>query len=129
MELACRIWTGIFGLWLMGVSVWILVKPMSALSVLRHMGSTAPIHFTELGLRLLTGLAMIGLAPFSEHAKILQLCGVFLAFTALIIMPIPHRLHHRYALWWADKMPPWVLRLMAPISFAAGLWCVWVVLG
>ncbi len=121
IEIVSRIFVGLFGLWMMGVSIWIFTAPSGALAILQKMGSTNTIHFTELGLRLCVGLAMIGLAPFTEYTKALQICGWFLAATALFIVPIPHRFHNRYAVWWAEKIPSWSLRFMAPLSFAAGV--------
>ncbi|MEP1230071.1 MAG: hypothetical protein ABJG88_05295 [Litorimonas sp.] len=128
MEFASRIIVTLFGVWMMGVSLWMFAAPHGALSALRKMGSTRVIHFTELGLRLCVGLAMMGLALFTDQTRVLRFCGMFLALTALIIIPIPHKIHNRYALWWASRISPWALRIMAPVSFAAGLWSLWAAL-
>lgn len=96
------------------------------LGALRKMASTNLINYTELGLRLLVGLAVIGFAPYTAYTKLLQICGGFLIITAIILMLIPRRWHHAYAVWWADKLKPWQVQLATPLSFAMGAAALWV---
>jgi len=129
MELASKTIVGLFGLWMIGVSVLILIKPKMMLGALSKMASTNLINYTELGLRFLVGLGVIGLAPFTDYTKWLQIFGGFLVVTAIILMLIPRRLHHAYALWWANKFKPWHVQLATPLSFAVGVAAIWLVVG
>lgn len=127
MELAARLIVGAFGLFMIGVSVMILMRPIMMLGALRKMASTNLINYTELSSRLLVGIGVFGLAPFTPYMKLLQICGGFLSITAIILMLIPRRWHHAYAVWWADKLKPWQVQSATPISFSVGLAALWVV--
>jgi len=129
MELFAKFIVGVFGLWMIGVSLMILVKPKLMLSALRKMASTNLINYSELSLRLLVGLGVISLAPFTPYTRLMQICGGFLIITAIILMLIPRRWHHAYAVWWADKLKPWHVQLATPLSFAVGVAALWVALG
>ena len=128
MEFFSKLIVGAFGLWMMGVSVMILLRPTMMLGALRKMASTNLINYTELVLRLLVGIGVVGLAPFTPYTNFLQLCGGFLMVTAIILMLIPRRWHHAYAVWWAEKLKPWQVQLATPLSFALGVVSFWVVL-
>ena len=119
----------IFGLWMIGVSFMILLRPRLMLAALRKMASTNLINYTELGLRALAGLGVVGLAPHTPYTKILQICGWFLIVTAIILMLIPRRWHHAYAVWWADNLKPWHVQMATPLSFAMGVVALWVAVG
>jgi len=75
----------------------ILLRPRLMLDALSKMASTNLINYSELGLRLLVGIGVVGLAPFTPYTKLLQICGGFLMVTAIILMLIPRRWHHAYA--------------------------------
>lgn len=126
MELASHFIVGAFGLFMIGVSFLILIQPNIALMALRKFASTYFIHFTELGLRALTGLGFIGIAPLTDYVIPLKIWGGFLIVTAFIIMLIPRRLHHAYAVWWADKLKLWHIRFCAPFSLVVGLVSLWL---
>ena len=126
MELASRLIVGAFGLFMIGVSLLILIQPKIALMALRKFASTHLIHFTELGLRALTGLGFIGIAPFTDYVTPLKIWGGFLIITAFIIMLVPRRWHHAYAVWWADKLKPWQVQIATPLSFAVGMVALWL---
>ena len=120
MELASRLIVLAFGLWLICVSLFIIIRPNAARRALRKFASTNLINYTELGLRLVVGLGLYGLAGYTAYVGWLQIAGGFLAVTAIILMLIPRTWHHKYALWWADKLKPWQVRFCAPFSFIAG---------
>jgi len=128
MEFFSKIIVGLFGLWMMGVSLMILVRPKMMLGALRKMASTNLINYTELGLRFLVGFGIISLAPLTSYTKLMQICGGFLIVTAIILMLIPRRWHHAYAVWWADKLKPWQVQMATPISFVVGAAALWVAL-
>ena len=126
MELISRFIVGAFGFFMIGVSLLILIQPKTALIALRKFASTYLIHFTELGLRALAGLGFIGIAPFTDYVAPLKIWGGFLIITAFIIMLIPRRWHHAYAVWWAEKLKPWQVQMATPLSFAVGVAALWV---
>ncbi len=98
-----------------------------ALKALRRFASTNLINYSELTLRLIAGLGLVGLAQHTDHARILQIGGGFLAVTAIILMLIPRKWHHAYALYWADKLRPWMARPCAPFSLILGCTLIWLV--
>lgn len=120
MEPASRLIVWAFGLWLVCVSVFIFIRPEAALGALRKFASTNLINYTELGLRLIAGLGLYVFAKYTTYRELFHIIGGFLAVTAIILMLIPRAWHHKYALWWADKLKPWQVRLCAPFSFIAG---------
>jgi len=120
VELLCRSIVSLFGLWLILVSLVILFYPQKALNALRKFASTNLINYTELSLRSIVGLAIIGLAPYTVYETIFKIAGGFLTVTAIILMLIPRRWHHNYALWWADRLKQWQIRMCAPFSLVLG---------
>ena len=121
MEFASRLIVIGFGIWMIGVSGLIFMRPDFALSSLRKFASTHLINYTELGFRLIVGLGFVGLAPQTNYAVALKGIGIFLAATALILMLVPRVWHHKYAVWWADKLTHGQVRFCAPFSFVTGV--------
>ena len=126
MEWLCRSIVIAFGLWLIGVSLLMIVKPHMALSALRKFASTNFINYAEFITRLVIGAALYGLAAYTSFPTALKIAGLFLGVTAIILMLIPRAWHHQYAVWWADKIKPWQVMLSAPFSLAVGLVVIWV---
>ena len=89
---------GVFSLFLIGVGGLMIIRPDISLTVLRYMGSTPKIHFSELSLRFLAGAGVYGFAARSPHMQAFQIAGIFLMVTSLLIMCVPHKLHNAYAL-------------------------------
>lgn len=118
----------LFAAWMGLVGSLMLLAPDGALSILRMAGSTAVINVAEQALRFSFGLAMIGAAPLSRFPDAFQWIGLFIAATSVLILLVPRRWHHGYAVWWADKLHPVVVRLLAPIAFAAALVLVYAVM-
>ena len=121
MELISRFIIIAFGVWLLWVSERMLVKPSFAISSLRKFASANLINYTELSLRFIVGAAFYNFAPHTDYTKALQIIGIFLAVTAIMLMLIPRRWHHNYALWWADKLTDKQVRFCAPFSFVTGV--------
>ncbi len=110
-----------FALWLLAVSVMMLARPHLMLKALRKMGSTPLIHYTELSVRFIVGVAIYYWAEFSGLGVFVIWAGLFLSVTALILMMIPRPWHHAYAVWWAGKIPPRAVQCLSPLSFVMGL--------
>ena len=112
----------VFGIFLIGVGALMALRPQTALTALRHMGSTPAIHFTELSLRFLAGAGVYGFAAKSPYEQAFQIAGVFLMVTSLLIMCVPHKLHNAYALWWAERFPSMLIRILGVLPIAVGGW-------
>jgi hypothetical protein len=115
------------GLWLIGLGVWMALRPRQALGVLARMGGTPAVHFGEMGVRILIGAAIMGAAPVSRAPLILSVFGGFLIVSALVLMVLPRRWHERYSAWWAARIPVAAVRLIAPLSAVGGAVLIWVV--
>jgi len=117
-----------FALWLIVAAVIMALWPQQCLAFLRKMGSTPAIHFGEHILRGLAGACLIGIAVQTPYPKAFMIVGGFILATSIIIGLAPRRWHHRYAVYWADKVSSLALRLMAPVPLAVGLYLMWLLL-
>ena len=115
-------------LWLVVVGVFAVLRPDKARKALGLMGSTARIHFTEHILRCLVGAAFIIASPDLLFPTQFMWFGVFLCVSSVVIMAAPRHWHHSYAVFWADRVPPKIMRLMGTASILIGVWLVWVLL-
>jgi hypothetical protein len=116
------------GLWLTGIGILMLVRPERCLGILRQTASTRSINNREQGLRLLAGLALILRAPVSKLPGLFELAGWFIALSSLALLVLPLRLHAGYAIFWADHVPPSVVRAIGPLSVAAGAGLIYAAL-
>jgi hypothetical protein len=79
------------GLWLVGVAVLMALRPRYCLHLCEKMGANLErsdwrLQFTEQGLRVLAGVALIVRAPASKLPLAYEVAGWFLAATSLLIM-------------------------------------------
>ncbi len=118
----------LFAAWMAVAGSLMLFAPKTALFCLRKAGSTAFLNIFELTVRFSFGLALMGAAPLSRFPEAFGWIGLFIAATSVLILLIPRRWHHAYAIWWADILPPLLVRVMAPISFMAALLLVYAVM-
>lgn len=115
------------GAWLIGLGVWMAVSPRKALSALGAMGGTPRVHFGEMAVRALVGVALVVAAPVSRYPAAIALIGGFLVVSALALSLLPRRWHSAYSRWWAERIPPWAVRLVGPLSVVGGgvlIWCL-----
>ena len=110
----------LFALWLIAVAFLCLIRPGLALKALGAMGSTPLIHFGEHALRALVGLALIGVSDTTPWPQAFFWAGIFIVASSALIALAPRHWHHAYAMFWARRLPPWSLRVMAPLTVAAG---------
>lgn len=115
------------GLWLILVAAWMLARPAACRAVLAKMGSTSLIHYGEHAVRALAGLCLIGAAAASKAPLILTVAGGFIVISSIVIALAPRRWHAAYAVWWADRLPLWTYRTLAPVSLIGGAALVWSV--
>ena len=107
--------------WLIGVSVFILIRPRVALFYLGKMASTNLINCTELLLRMASGFAFLQYATSSRNPRLFVIVGWFLVVTAGMLLLTPRRWHAGYAVYWSRTLTPSLARLAAPFSFLAGV--------
>lgn len=113
------------GVWLIGLGVFMAVRPRRALDALAAMGSTPVVHFGEMGARVLTGCALALAAPASRLPAAISVIGWFLVVSAVVLMLAPRRWHAAYSVWWARRIPPAGVWLVAPLSVLGGALLIW----
>ena len=74
----------------------------------------------ELGLRLAGGIVVAVAAAESRLPAILTAIGWFVVVSSIVLMMLPRPWHAAYSSWWAKRMPPLAVRLLAPFSVLAG---------
>lgn len=115
----------LIGVWLIGLSLFMLLAPQRALGVLAAMGSTPLIHFGEMAGRIAAGLVLMLASVVSRSPQVVNLIGAFLIVSAVVLMFLPRRWHAAYSTWWAKRIPVWAVRLSAVFSILAGGVLIW----
>jgi uncharacterized membrane protein SirB2 len=116
------------GAWLIAISIFMVFNPQVALGYLGKMASTNLINYSELTLRLIAGMALWRYSEFSKAPEVLNIIGLFLAVTAVILFLVPRKWHAAYSVWWSKKLTPVMVRLSAPLSLVAGIFLIYVVM-
>lgn len=86
------------------------------------------LQWLEHSLRFLAGLVLVLVAPESRAPQLLLIIGGFIAVTSILILMLPRRWHHGYALRCARTLAPWLIRLLSPVSLLAAGALLWTVL-
>ena len=110
----------LFGIFLIGTGVLMLLAPRRAWNMLNKAASSPLINFAELTLRLIPAAGLILYASESKYPIALEWLGWFMAGTSLALMLLPRSWHYAYAQKCAALLPPYRTRLIAPLSFAFG---------
>jgi hypothetical protein len=113
------------GLWLVGVAFLMVLRPRYCLQVFEKMSanlerSNARLQYTEQGLRVLAGVALIVRAPASKLPLVFEVAGWLLVATSLLIMVVPIRWHGAYGRWWVGRIPLLAIRVLSPVPMMAG---------
>ena len=116
------------GVWLIGLGVFMLVRPRQALVALSRMGGSPSVHIGEMAVRILVGAAMVLAAAGSRYPFAVMVIGGFLIVSAVILLVLPRRWHAAYSTWWASRIPVPAVRLIAPLSWVMGGALIWVVI-
>jgi hypothetical protein len=69
---------------------------------------------------MIPAAGLIIYASQSKFPKFLQILGWFMIGTSILLMLLPRAWHYAYAQKCAAILPPFLIRLLAPFSFAFG---------
>ena len=122
------------GLWLVGVAFLMVLRPRYCLHLFQKMSadllerSNWRLQFTEQGLRVLAGVALIARAPASKLPLVFEVAGWLLVATSLLIMVAPIRWHGAYGTWWVKRLTPLVIRILSLVPAAAGAGLIYAAL-
>lgn len=109
-----------FAVFIISVGFLMLLTPQKAREILKKAGSTPLINYGELILRMIPAVGLILYATFSKFPQIFSLLGWFMLGTSVLLMLLPRKYHHAYALKSADLLTPARIRAIAPLSFIFG---------
>jgi hypothetical protein len=104
-----------FCLFLIGLAVVIATTPSFAERFLRSFASSAPAHYTEQGLRVLVGAAIVNFASSMWYPELFRLFGWLIVVTAVGLLLIPWQWHHKLGTW----VMPLVIRHMRLFALGA----------
>jgi len=108
-----------FGLFLIGLAALIHATPSRAEEFLRAFASSAQAHYTEQGIRLIVGAAIVTFASSMQFPELFKLFGWIIIVSTAGLLLIPWRWHNKFA---NLVMPPVFrrMRLFALCAFALG---------
>lgn len=110
----------LFGLFLIGVGILMLLKPEKARGILNKAASTTIINYTEIGLRMVPAIALIIYAEYSKYPMVLSIIGWFMALTSVVLFLIPRQWHYKYSQAWTKRLNPIYFQIISPFSMLFG---------
>ena len=87
------------GAYLIGLGVAALLRPESTKRFLESFASSATAHFTELGARIAVGAGIVLSSHRMQFASGFVAFGWLLIGTSVVLLAVPWRVHHRFAVW------------------------------
>ena len=128
MEVVAKYIVILFGTFLIGVGLLMLLKPIKARTYLRQAGSTDLINYTEITIRVIPAAGLVLYSEYSKFPEVFRYFGWFMIATSLALYFVPRRLHHRYAVLCADILSPGLIRITSPFSILFGTALIYSVL-
>lgn len=110
-----------FGLFLIFSSYLLFFKPQNAKTIIGKAGSTYVINYSELGIRLLIGIAFVISSKIAFYEFQFKIIGYFLIGSALILMGVPIKKHNQFSRNAAKKLKPTYLKICAPFALFFGI--------
>ncbi|MEH8018453.1 hypothetical protein MN202_14520 [Rheinheimera muenzenbergensis] len=95
-------------LFLLGLAAVSLVNPRLAVRFLHGFASSARAHYSEVGLRLIVGAALVVAAPEMRFSTAFMLFGWLIIATSIVLLLVPWRWHQRFA---QSVLPPLTTRV------------------
>lgn len=111
----------LFGFFLIGVGFLMIFKPEKTKEIITKAGSTYLINYTELGIRLLIGIAFVLSSELANYKLQFKVIGYFLIVSALVLMCLPIKLHNKFSRKEANQLKPIYLKIVGPISIFFGI--------
>jgi len=111
--------------WLVWIG-WIMAfRPLRALDLLSRTATSWQINAIEQVPRLLAGAAMMMRDEVSRSPQFFAFAGGFIVASSVLLLVIPLRWHNGYAVFWARRIPPSMVRAIAPFSALGGIGLIW----
>jgi len=117
-----------FAVFIIGVGFLMLLDPQKARELLKKAGSTPLINYGELILRMIPAAGLILCAEVTKFPTFFSILGWFMIGTSVLLMLLPRKYHHAYALKCADILTPGRIRTIAPLSFIFGGFLLYAIL-
>ncbi|MFZ6010871.1 MAG: hypothetical protein ACOYXT_11055 [Bacteroidota bacterium] len=111
----------LFGVFLVGVGVLMLLKPKRARAILQKAGSTNFINYAEITIRMIPAISLILYSDFSKYPLPFYLLGWFMLVSSIILYFVPRKMHHAFSLKSADILQPKYFQFISPFSVLFGL--------
>ena len=133
MQTAALIVVIMAGFWLIAVGLLMAVRPRLGLRLCETMAaglerSSWRVQYSEQGLRVLAGAALIVRAPASKLPLLFEMAGWILVVTSLLIMVAPISWHAAYGRLLLKRLTPLMLRTLSPIPALAGTGLIYAAL-
>ena len=116
------------GLWLMAVALLMALRPAYSHYLCTKMTAQLEranwrVQFTEQGLRILAGVALIVRAPASKLPEAFGIAGWLLVASSVLILLAPIQWHGKYGALLMKRLTPSIIRFLSPVPavFGAGL--------
>lgn len=106
--------------YLVTLGVGAFLRPESARRFLGGFATTRRLHFVELALRTLVGIAFVISAPRMALGDASRVFGWVLITTSIGLTLVPWQLHQRFALWSVPRATQY-LSLIGAASLTAGI--------
>lgn len=119
------------GLWLVGISFLMALRPRYCLKLFERMSSSLAesnwrLQLTEQGLRIVSGAALIVRSPFSKLPLGFEVAGWCLVITSLSILALPIRWHGSYGHWWSRRLNGFLIRILSPLPAIVGVGIIYI---
>lgn len=116
------------GLFMIGLAAVTIFAPEVARKFLLGFASSKKVHFLELSVRLLVGIALIASASRVQFTSLFTIFGWVLVVTTVGMGLIPWTAHKRFAEW-VVPMATKNMSLIAVGSLLGGVLILWSVFG
>ncbi len=115
MTLISGLFVVAFGLYMIGLSALCIARPERARRFLQLFASTPRAHYIEQATRLVAGAALVLFSPSMWYSFLFEVFGWIIVVTAVGLLLIPWRWHHRFAEW----VVPMALRYLKVFAVSA----------
>jgi uncharacterized protein YjeT (DUF2065 family) len=117
----------LFGLFFIATGLLMLFAPQKARKILKKAGSTNLINYTEITVRMIPALGLIGYADYSRFPQVFSVVGWFILGTSVVLYFVPRKWHHSYSLKSAEILKPIYFQIISPFSMVIGLLIIYAV--